>query len=145
MLILCPHGSSMYKEITQDKAKTKCHLPPLSVFSSSDLLPCLYIVSVDRRHSCQVAGDDVSSGVGTIVGLCRLTGKSQLLSQKGVTSDYRGGEAPLTPGSHGYVWQSAGERPESLYPASSLSYLQNQQSQWDHFSQSGPGTSSWER
>ncbi len=115
------------------------------VFSSSDLLPCLYIVSVDRRHSCQVAGDDVSGGVGTIVGLCRLTGKSQLLSQKGVTSDYQGGEAPLTPGSHGYVWQSAGERPASLYPASSLSYLQNQQSQWDHFSQSGPGTSSWER
>ncbi len=30
LLILCPHGSSMYKEITQDKAKTKRHSPPFA-------------------------------------------------------------------------------------------------------------------
>ncbi len=58
----------------------------------------------------------------------------QQKSQMGLTNDCLGGEARSTPGSHGCVWQSAGERPESLYPVSNLSYLQNQQSQWDHFS-----------
>ncbi len=108
------------------------------VFSSSDLLPCLYIASVGRRHSCQVAGRRWWEQWGG--NDSRTMPFDQHKSQIGLTNDCLGGEALSTPGSHGCVWQSAGERPESLYPVSSLSYLQNQQSQWDHFSQSGPGT-----
>lgn len=92
------------------------------VFSSSDVLLYLHIASVDRIHSCRAAGGDVSSGVGKIVKDRLLTDKSQLLPQKGVTNDCRGGAAPSTPGSHGCVRQSAGERQESLHPASTLNY-----------------------